>query len=61
MRFFLWPIVIENFPLFQDQFFELFSVQVLIQYYAWIVPNAKFVSFNVVVSNVTIVILLSKT
>ena len=27
----LWKVIVENIPLFQDQFFELFSVQVMIQ------------------------------
>ena len=48
--------------LFENQFFELFSIQVLIQYCVWIVHDAKFILFVVVVViNITVVILLSKT
>ena len=34
----LCQIIVENIPFFQDQFFELFSAQVLIQDYTMIVP-----------------------
>ena len=53
----LWQIIVENIPLFQDEFFELFSAQVLIQYHAWIVPDAKFVLFDVVIISVIVIIL----
>ena len=56
----LWEIIVENIPLFHDQFFELFSAQVLTQTCAWIVLDAKIVLFNVIiVIDVTIIILQS--
>ena len=40
-----WQIIVEKIPLFEGQFFELFSAQALIQDYAWIAPppHVKFV------------------
>jgi hypothetical protein len=53
----LWQIIVKNIPLFQDEFFELFSAQLLIQDHAWIVTDAKFILFNVVIINVIVIIL----
>ena len=36
-----WQIIVKNIPLFQSEFFELFSAQVWIQGCAKIIPDAK--------------------
>ena len=45
-----WQIIVEKIPLFEGQFFELFSAQALIQDYAWIAPPPCEVCIPVFVS-----------
>ena len=48
----------QKYSLLLDYFFELFSVQVLIQVCMWIVPNAKFTLFNVVVIVINVIVVI---